>query len=418
MRFSVKLTAKSTKIACYAGYVVQAIVNNLIPLLFAVFSDEFGISLSRLAVIVTVNFGTQIVVDFASAYLLKHFGYRPICIAAHVFSLLGLISLSFLPNLFADAFWGICIAATMLAIGGGILEVAISPLIEAVPSDNKEKEMSLLHSFYCWGHVAVVLLSTGFIALFGIKNWRFLPLFWMILPIFNCFLFKNVPLWDICPEEKGLTFKQLFRLPIFYLFIALMICSGASEQAIGQWSSFFAEKGLGLSKALADVLGMCAFAVCMGSSRLIYSLFSAKIPLKLAILASSILCVSSYLTLGLSSSKALSVIACALNGFSVGIMWPGVYSLASSKIKNGGTSMFSILALGGDVGCALGPFIVGQVSNSVLKSLSATPSRFSTSIEETALRSGILVATVFPALLFILVFAIKQNKRKKDKNND
>lgn len=210
----------------------------------------------------------------------QKFGYRRICVAAHVFSTVGLVALAILPFVFSDAFWGIAISSFTMAIGGGILEVAISPLIEAIPSDNKEKEMSLLHSFYCWGHVGVVLVSTGFIWLFGIQNWRYLPLFWTILPILNSFLFHKVQLWDICPGEKGLSLKELFKMPIFYVFVALMICSGASEQAVGQWSSFFAEKGLGLSKTTADVLGTCAFAVCMGSSRLIYSLFSEKYLLK------------------------------------------------------------------------------------------------------------------------------------------
>lgn len=407
-----KLTTKSTKIACYAGYVVQAIVNNLIPLLFAAFSDEFGISLGRLAIIVSINFCTQIIADLASAYLLKKFGYRRICVAAHVFSTVGLVALAILPFVFSDAFWGIAISSFTMAIGGGILEVAISPLIEAVPSDNKEKEMSLLHSFYCWGHVGVVLVSTGFIWLFGIQNWRYLPLFWTILPILNSFLFHKVQLWDICPEEKGLSLKELFKMPIFYVFVALMICSGASEQAVGQWSSFFAEKGLGLSKTTADVLGTCAFAVCMGSSRLIYSLFSEKIPLKIAIFASSLLCAACFLTLGLTSSKALSVVACALTGFSVGIMWPGVYSLAAASVKNGGTSMFSLLALGGDVGCALGPIIVGEIADNSKYAIGSAPW-----FQELALREGILSASAFPILLATVILVLTIIGAKTNKHN-
>ncbi len=407
-----KLTSNSTRTACYAGYIIQAVVNNLIPLLFTVFNDRFDISLSRLAIIVTVNFCTQIAVDIASAWLLKKIGYRTTCILAHVFSIAGLAILGILPENSSNPFLWICIAAATCAVGGGILEVAISPLIEAIPSDNKEKEMSLLHSFYCWGHMGVVLLTTAFLAIFGKNNWKYLPFVWAILPLVNGVLFSKVPLWDICPEEKGLSLKQLFKMPVFYLFIALMICSGASEQAISQWSSFFAEKGLGLSKAMGDILGPCAFALCMGSARAIYAATAHKIKIKHAILFSSLLCTATYAVMGLVDNQVLSVIACALNGFSVGVLWPGVYSLAAAKIKNGGTNMFSILAFGGDIGCALGPFIVGQISDATLKEIGQASS-FAGSPEEAALKSGIAVAVVFPILLTVLLFGIKNNKQKE-----
>lgn len=376
-------------LACFIGYIVQAVVNNFTPLLFVNFQTVYGIPLAKITLLITINFLIQLCVDLVSAWLLDRIGYRAGVVFAHVMSAAGLIMLTVLPELTGDPYIGILISVAFYAIGGGLLEVLISPMIEACPTDNKESAMSLLHSFYCWGHVGVVLVSTAFFAVFGIQNWKILSVIWALIPILNGVFFMKVKVYELKETgDEGLSVRDLCKKKIFWVFMLMMICSGASEQAVSQWASTFAEKGLGVSKAVGDLAGPMSFALTMGMSRLIFGKYGDKLDLDRFMKFSSALCVASYLMISLSKSPVLGLIGCAVTGFAVGIMWPGTYSKSAVSIRGGGTAMFALLALGGDLGCSSGPTLTGFVS----------------SIAGGNLRAGILSAVIFPALLLVGLF--------------
>ena len=382
--------------ACFVGYVVQAIVNNFVPLLFLTFETAYNIPLSKITMLITINFGIQLLVDLLSAGFVDKIGYKASIISAHIFSALGLLGLAVLPEILPDPYAGLLISVAVYAVGGGLLEVLVSPIIESCPTDNKEKAMSLLHSFYCWGHVGVVLLSTIFFRLFGIENWKILTCIWVIVPIANAFIFMGSPIAPLTQEgEKGLSIWELCKSKTFWVLMLMMTCAGASEQAVSQWASAFAERGLGIGKAVGDLAGPMTFAVLMGSSRLFYGKFGASIDLDKFMAGSGILCVLSYLCISLSPSPFMSLAGCAVCGLSVGIMWPGTFSKASASIKNGGTAMFALLALAGDLGCSGGPTLVGFISD----------------IASDDLKKGILTAMIFPVFLVAGVAALKRLSR-------
>lgn len=386
---------KHTIRACFTGYIVQAIVNNFVPLLFITFQDRYHIPLSQITFLITFNFILQLIIDFLSAFFIDKIGYRTASVLAHIFAAAGLILLSVLPDLLGNPFTGLLIAVMIYAIGGGLLEVLISPIVEACPSENKEKTMSLLHSFYCWGSVGVVLLSTVFFSLFGTENWKIIAVLWAIIPLGNALLFSKVPIASLIEEgESGLSLTELFKTKIFWLFMLLIICSGACEQAVSQWASTFAERGLGVSKAIGDLAGPALFSILMGSSRLIYGKFGERINLNKMMIGSGCLCILSYLIIALSSSPVLGFLGVAVCGFSVGILWPGTFSKASATIRNGGTAMFAILALGGDLGCSGGPTFVGMVASAFGDDL----------------KKGILTAVIFPVLLIVALFITNNTK--------
>ena len=384
--------------ACFVGYVVQAIVNNFVPLLFLTFETAYNIPLSKITMLITINFGIQLLVDLLSAGFVDKIGYKASIISAHIFSALGLLGLAVLPEILPDPYAGLLISVAVYAVGGGLLEVLVSPIIESCPTDNKEKAMSLLHSFYCWGHVGVVLLSTIFFKLFGIESWKILTCIWVIVPIVNAFIFMGSPITPLTQEgEKGLSIFELCKSKTFWILMLMMTCAGASEQAVSQWASAFAERGLGISKAVGDLAGPMTFAVLMGSSRLFYGKFGASIDLDKFMTGSGILCVFSYLCISLSPSPFMSLAGCAVCGLSVGIMWPGTFSKAAASIKNGGTAMFALLALAGDLGCSGGPTLVGFVSD----------------IASDDLKKGILTAMIFPVFLVAGVAFLKRLNRTK-----
>ena len=388
---------QKTVVACFVGYIVQAIVNNFVPLLFVMFHESFGIPLSKITLLVTINFGVQLCVDIISVTFVDRIGYRASMVLAHATSALGLIALAVIPGILSDPYYGILIAVVLYAIGGGLLEVLVSPVMEACPTPNKETAMSLLHSFYCWGHVSVVLISTVFFAVFGISNWKILALFWAIVPIVNMIAFTRVPIASLIEEgEKGMSIGQLCKLKMFWIFMLLMICAGACEQAVSQWASTFAEQGLGVSKAIGDLTGPMFFAIMMGIARALYGKFGERIPLKKCMIACGFLCLVSYFIISLSPYPALGLVGCGICGFSVGIMWPGCFSLASASMPKGGTALFALLALGGDVGCSGGPTYVGMIS----------------SVFDNDLHIGILCAIVFPILLLLGLAMQRQEKVK------
>lgn len=397
-----RLTYRHTKYASYLGYITQAIVNNLAPLLFVTFNTSFGISLERIGLLVSVNFGIQIVVDLISVKYIDRIGYRAGAVMAHVFATAGLVLLGVLPALMADKYAALLIAITLNAVGGGLTEVLISPIIESLPGDEKAGAMSLLHSFYCWGHMAVVILSTVYFLTAGIENWRWLPVLWALVPLFNAFFFAKVPLRVLVEESARVPVKKLFSSGIFWLFLALMICAGASEQAMSQWTSLFAESGLKVSKTMGDLLGPCMFAAMMGTSRLLYGIFGSRLNIRRGLELSAALCILSYLVAVLSPWALLSLAGCALCGFSVGLMWPGTFSLAARDYAAGGTAMFALLALAGDVGCSVGPGVVGVVSGwfEALR------------MESEALKIGIGAAIGFPILMLLGVLFLGKAEKK------
>lgn len=383
--------------SCFVAYIVQAIVNNFVPLLFLTFQRTYDIPLSQITMLITFNFGVQLLVDLLSVSFVDRLGYRFCMVLAHILSAAGLIFLTVLPEILPSAFAGILIAVMIYAIGGGLLEVLVSPVVESCPSDNKEKAMSMLHSFYCWGHVGVVLISTVFFSAFGITNWKILAVLWAIVPLVNAAAFTKVPLRSLMEEgETGLSLKELLTMKTFWILLVMMICAGASEQGVSQWASTLAEKGLGITKTAGDLAGPMAFAVLMGASRAFYGKYGDRISLDRFMVLSSLLCIASYLGISLFGMPQLSLVCCALCGLSVGIMWPGTFSKAAAALPKGGTAMFALLALGGDVGCSGGPTLVGFVSEFFGGDL----------------KKGILAGVVFPVLLLLGVALCRKGKEE------
>ena len=387
---------KRTLYASYLGYITQAIVNNLAPLLFVTFQKEFRITVAQIGFLVTYNFAAQMVVDILAAKYVEKIGYKVSILAAHIFAAAGLIGMGFLPSVLGNPYIGLLIAITIYAIGGGLIEVLVSPIVQALPMDEKSAAMSLLHAFYCWGHVLVVVLSTVYFRVVGIESWRFLTILWALVPIANIFVYAGAPIKVLVEEGNALPVKKLFSMKLFWCFFILMICSGASEQAMSQWASYFAENGLQVSKTMGDLLGPCMFAILMGVSRTFYGIKGDKIPLKKFISISSILCVLSYLVAVFSPSPVLSLVGCGICGLSVGIMWPGVFSLAAEYCSQGGTAMFALLALAGDIGCSGGPSVVGCISG----------------IFQGNLKYGLLAAIIFPVILIAGVNMLKKTNQK------
>lgn len=388
---SIRKNYSHTIFASYGGYITQAIVNNFAPLLFLTFMSDFNLTMESITLITTVNFAVQLAVDAVAVKVVDRIGYRPCIVAAHLFAALGLAGLALFPMIMPP-FAGIMTAVVLYAIGGGIIEVLISPIVEACPTDAKSAAMSLLHSFYCWGHVFLVLVSTAFFAIFGIDSWRVLACLWALVPLANIFYFMLVPIYPIVAEgTRQLGLRELLRKRVFWLLMVMMVCAGASEQAMSQWASSFAEKALGVSKALGDLAGPCAFAVFMGTARALYGKFSEKIPLKAFMIGSSGLCIACYLLAALSGNALLALIGCAACGFSVGIFWPGTFSIAPGVLPGGGTAMYALMALGGDLGCSGGPTLVGFVAGAAGGEL----------------RMGIIAALVFPVLMLILTSTVK-----------
>lgn len=394
---------QKTMYACFVGYIVQAIINNFVPLLFLTFEKNYHIPLSQITMLITFNFGVQLVVDFFAAKYVDRIGYRTSIVLAHVCSAAGLIGLAVLPELFPNAIMGLMIAVVIYAVGGGLIEVLISPIMESCPSKHKEKAMSLLHSFYCWGHVGVVLLSTLFFHFFGIENWKILALVWAIIPVVNGIVFCKVPMASLMEEgETGMTLRELAGNGTFWILMLMMVCSGASEQGVSQWASTFAEKGLQISKTMGDLAGPMFFAILMGASRAFYGKYGDKLDLNRFMVGSSILCVLSYLCISLSPSPLLSMIGCGICGLSVGIMWPGSFSRASQSLPKGGTAMFAMLALAGDVGCGSGPTVVGYVTGLVGEDL----------------KKGILAGVIFPVLLLVGIALLHRRTNEHDQERE
>ncbi len=385
---------KSTLYACYLGYITQALIVNLPPLLFVVFKDQFGLSFTMLGSLVVVIFLTQLVVDALAIQFLDKLGHRRSAVIAHLFAAVGMIALAFLPRLMPDPYVGLIIASLLFSIGGGLIEVLVSPIVESLPGDAKASSMSLLHSFYSWGQVLVIVLSTVALLLVGQELWLLLPLLWAILPTITLIKFTKVPLMPPSEESKRTPIKALITSRIFLIALLLMVCSGAAEQAMGQWASLFAERGLGISKTLGDLLGPCLFAVMMGIARTLYGTKGQKINIQKTLIICSLLCILSFIITALVPIPAIALLGCSLCGLSVSLMWPGMLSLTAEGYPSGGTAMFAMMALGGDLGCSVGPWLTGIVADS------------------TTLNMGLLTGMVFPAIMLIGLFMLKPQLKR------
>lgn len=385
---------KKTLIACYLGLVTQAITANFASLLFLTFKESYGLSLEKISLIPTVFFLTQLIVDFAATKFVDKIGYRICIVASQIFAGAGFILLAVLPEVLTDPFTGILLSVALYAVGSGLIEVLVSPIIEACPFENKNGMMSLLHSFYCWGVVAVILGSTLFFVIFGVENWKILAVLWSIVPLVNAFNFISCPIEKLTEEGESMGVGRLFKTPVFWLMVVLMICAGASEISMAQWASAFTESALGVSKTAGDLLGPCLFAMFMGISRALYGKFSKRLELSSAMLFCGIMAVACYLLATLTDSAAIGLVGCALCGFAVGIMWPGSLSLSAQKCPKGSTALFAFLALSGDLGGTLGPAMVGTVS------------------ERTGgnIKVGLLSTVIFPALLAVSVIVLRKKK--------
>ncbi len=387
---------KKTLTACYLGFITQAIAANFAPLLFLKFHNDYNIPLGKIALISTVFFLTQLIIDVLCSYFADRIGYRRCVIASELCSALGLIGLAFLPELLPDPLAGIIISVIIYAVGSGLIEVLCSPIVEACPFDHKEAVMSLLHSFYCWGSVGVILLSTVFFAIFGIGSWKWLACIWALIPLYNIFNFATCPIEPLAEDGESMKVSRLLRVPVFWIAIILMICAGASELSMSQWASAYAESALGLSKAIGDLAGPCMFAVTMGISRVIFGKYGDRLDLMKFMIGSGCLCLLCYVSASLSDNAVLGLIGCIMCGFSVGIMWPGTISICSGRLPAGGTAMFALLAMAGDLGGSLGPGLVGAI----------------TQTSDNNLKRGMLIGCLFPLILIVCLLLMK-NMRKR-----
>lgn len=387
---------RKTLLACYLGFITQAISANFLPLLYITFQGTYRVSLSQLALLSSCFFFTQLVVDFLCAKIVDRIGYRPCILTAQITSAVGIAGLAFLPDLLPSAFAGIMICVIIYAVGSGLIEVLCSPIVEACPFENKSGVMSLLHSFYCWGFAGVILGSTLFFAVFGIEHWRVLALLWALVPLYNIYNFAVCPIEKLVDDGEGMSMTALLKTKVFWLFLLLMVGAGASEISMAQWASAFAESALHVSKTAGDLIGPCGFAVCMGCSRVLYGKYSEKVDLTMFMTASGFLCFGCYLLAGLSGIPVFGLIGCALCGFSVGIMWPGSISISSRILPKGGTALFAMLALAGDLGGTIGPSVAGTVSQHFGNDLQA----------------GVLAGFFFPLLLVVCVLLLKKQYQK------
>ena len=385
-----------TLIACYFGYISQAIINNLLPLLFVTLQGQFNLSVTQIGFMVTFNFFMQLLVDLLAAKYADRVGYRACMVIAHAACAIGLAGLAIFPFILPRPYLGLLLSISIYAIGGGLTEVLVSPIVQALPLKRKESVISILHSFYCWGHAGVVLLTTLFFSLAGTENWRIVCLLWAIVPAANIIMCLICPICKLVEEEEQLPFRTLFTSKLFWILIIMMLCAGAAEHSMVQWSSFFAEKGLQVNKALGDLLGPCMFAILMGITRAVYGAFGDRFPLQKVLIVTSIVCICSYFVAVFSPIPIISLIGCGFCGISVGLMWPGTFNLSAKYCVKGGTAMFALLALAGDLGCSVGPSIVSAVATAFGGEL----------------KSGLLAASVFPLILALGVFALRRVRAK------
>ncbi len=410
-----KLGYKHTLFTCCVSYTVQAVVNNFSPLLYAFFAERLGVELAEISLLITVNFIIQIGMDFIGTVLADKIGYRASAALGNAFALLGLILLGTLPQVMESKLLALLIATAVSAVGGGLLEVIVSPIVEALPKDEVSFSMSFLHSFYCWGHVAVILLSTVFFLLVGIDRWYIMAFVWGILPLASGIMLLLVPIRSLGGGSTGSSVKYLFGKKQFWLLMTVMLAAGAAELSMAQWASYFAECGLGVTKTLGDLLGPCAFAVAMATTRLLFGIYGKRLRIEKCLAVSFVLCTLTYLIAALAENPFVSLLGCMLCGATVALLWPGSYTLGAEILPRGGTPMFALFALAGDLGAAAGPTLVALVSDGITGGSLTAPSFIFGEASSVGIRSGLLLAAVFPlvaALVCLLLIRVAKTKPK------
>jgi fucose permease len=405
---------RSTLNACYVGFITQATVNNLAPLLFIIFQNSFHISYEMLGRLVLINFGVQILADWVALHTVDRIGYRTAAVLAHAFAVVGLVALGVLPMVLPNPYLGLTIAIAIYAVGGGFIEVLISPIVDSLPGDAKASAMSLLHSFYCWGQMAVVILTTLALKIIGTALWFWLPIVWALLPLYNLFRFLKVPLLPPVAGHERISLKVLIKKPIFLVALLLMLSAGASELTMSQWSSLFAERGLGVPKVMGDLLGPCLFAFFMGIGRTLHGVLGHRFSLRGAMHATAALCVLCYLVTVLVPIPVIALLGCALCGFSVSLMWPGTFSLVAEAFPKGGTAMFGLMAVFGDLGASVGPWLAGFISDVVQRSTQGIALAASLSLrpDQLGLKAGLLLAVVFPLMTVFGLFFFRHPENR------
>lgn len=388
-----KINYTPTKISAYVGYFVQAIVNNFLPILFVAFQDIYGIGYEKLGRLIVFNFITQMVTDILSPKIISLLGYRKTAVMCQLIAALGLTLAAVLPNVLPNAYIGIVLAVIVYAFASGLMEVIISPMIEMLPTSNKSGNMSLLHSFYCWGQAITTVGTTLLLSAFGYRGWTYIPLIWAIVPFINAFSFIRVPIVEPQPERKSDSFRVLFSDRRFRVFMLIMLCAGASEIAMAEWASVFAQNALGVSQIAGDLAGPCAFSLFMGLGRLLYAAFSEKISYRSTVIVLGLCCAVCYYIAAFASIPIFALAACALCGFTVSILWPGTISAGAVAFPRGDAVMFSVFAMCGDIGCCIGPWLLGVVA------------------EHFTLNIGFAVSSFFPLLMVALaIFFIKEQR--------
>lgn len=407
------LKTRTTKTGCYIGYAVQAVINNLPPLLYAIYSELLGLAVWQISLLITINFSVQILVDVAGSVFIDKIGYRASVLTASASATVGLLLMGVLPQIISCKFLSLIIPTVVCGIGSGLLEVVVSPMVEAIPEKHGRGYMSILHSFYCWGFAAMIVLSTLYLEVIGKELWFYLPMLWSLLPLAGFIIFLFAPIYSLPAENAEKRISSLGSRKIFWLLLAVMLCAGAAEVAMSQWASMFAELGLGVGKAVGDLLGPLTFAVCMGLGRIFMGKVLTKMKIETCILLSFSLCACSYLLTALAPLPALSFVGCAICGLSVAPLWPGTYNLGTKHLPTGGTAMFALFALAGDIGCAVGPDFVGLISET------CTNGSFPLALpgDENGLRTGILFASLFAiaavgVTLFLKISSDRRNKSK------
>lgn len=387
-------------------FIIQALIINFPPILFLHFSTTYGIPLSKITFLVIINFACQFCLDMLSAIFAKHLSYKVMIVASNILAALGLASYAFLPEILPNAYLGLVIATLISAMGSGLIEVIANPIMQSCPKPKKNFSMGFLHSFYCWGALGVVLISTLLLLWTGMGSWKLLALLWALIPAVNTVIFLVSPMNQPSAElEETSSLSKLVKTKMFWLFIFIMILGGACEQAMAQWASAFAETVLTeinivpeSAKLFGDLLGPCFFALTMALSRMIYPKVCEKYDLRRVMILSSILCAICYAVAAITQNPFVSLIGCGVCGFSVGIMWPGTLDLAGKTCTFVGTALFAMLSLAGDLGCLTGPALIG----------------FTADILGGNLKAGMTAAILLPSLLTVILLLFKA---KPQKNN-
>ena len=407
---------KRTKLACYSAYFTMSSVFSLPPLLFATLQDMYGISYTLLGTLVLPNFCTQLIVDLIFTVFSKYFNVKKVVKVMPLITTLGLGIYAFSPVIFTqNPYIGLLTGTVLFSVSAGLSEVLLSPVIAAIPSDNPQKDMSLLHSLYAFGVFTVVVISTLFLRFFGTENWMYLTLFWAALPVVASVLFMLSPMpeMDVSSSEEGTkgTKRRTFALA---LCVGSIFFGSCAENAMSNWVSTYMENALHIDKTIGDILGMAAFAILLGVARISYAKYGKNI--MRVLLGGMIGAACCYLVAGLSTNVVFAFAACIMTGLFASMLWPGTLIMMEENIPGVGVAAYALMAASGDLGASIAPQLLGIVVDNVAVSRYATELSASSGLspEQIGLKAGMLVTALFPIIgICLLVFAIRYFKKNK-----